>query len=219
MRICSIEGCSKKYYAKGLCHNHYALQLRNGKPEYKSRESICIVENCNERATPYTDYCSFHGYRKRTGIPLDIPKGKANCGGRNFHWKGGTSTYPNHGLMKKIRKELLEEVKYICQFCGGLATEVHHKDFSKNNHSKENLIVCCHKCNSRQRKPKIIPQETSQMPEINRYIYKALKLFGSHEGIAAKMQCSSAYIRMLEQGKKQASVHFMAHLKQIITKL
>ncbi len=53
-------------------------------------------------------------------------------------------------------------------------------------------------------------------PNIKQEIKKALKIFGSYEGIAAKMQCSSAYIRMLEQEKKQASVHFIAHLRQIL---
>ncbi len=76
-----------------------------------------------------------------------------NKGEDNGNWKGGVSEYPNHSLMKKNRLEVLWRAKYICQVCGAKATEIHHKDLSKTNHSKENLIPVCHKCQRKFLKP------------------------------------------------------------------
>jgi len=69
-----------------------------------------------------------------------------NKGSDNPNWKGGIAEYPDHYLMKRIRLEILEEANYICQICGDRATEIHHKDLSKDNHSKENFLAVCHKC-------------------------------------------------------------------------
>jgi len=146
---CSVEGCdNKKYQAKGLCHNHYQLNQRNGKPQYKAHSpQKCKVETCDNLATPFRDLCHFHQVRKLNGVPLDIPKGKAFMGERNPNWKGGIAEYPNHSLMKQIRKEILKEANNVCHFCGKYANQIHHKDLSKDNHAKENLVASCHKCN------------------------------------------------------------------------
>lgn len=55
--------------------------------------------------------------------------------------------YPNHYQMKKNRLKVLRDANYICQKCGGKAIEIHHLDKTKTNHSKENLMAVCHKCN------------------------------------------------------------------------
>lgn len=145
--ICSVIGCAFTVYAKGLCHNHYELNLRNGKPQYKAHSpQKCKVDNCNELATPLRELCNFHQRRQLNGTPLSIPKGSAFKSERNPRWNGGTSEYPNHAVMKRVRKEVLKEANYICHFCGGLADRIHHLDKSKNNHSKENLIPICAKC-------------------------------------------------------------------------
>ena len=65
----------------------------------------------------------------------------------NPKWNNGTSEYPNHALMKRNRKIVLKGANYICEYCGGKANQIHHKDLSKGNHSIENLAPCCHKCN------------------------------------------------------------------------
>lgn len=57
-----------------------------------------------------------------------------------------TFDYENHYAMKKNRLQVLRENNFVCQHCGGRATEVHHKDGSKSNHDPENLIPLCHKC-------------------------------------------------------------------------
>jgi hypothetical protein len=77
-------------------------------------------------------------------------------GEKNCNWKGGLAYYPNHSEMKRVRKEVLKEANNICQFCGGFTNRIHHKDLSKDNHSKTNLVACCQKCNQlpEHRKPK-----------------------------------------------------------------
>jgi len=128
---CKIDGCNRKYYARGFCYFHYRRFKKNQ--------------------------------------PME---GELNIKGeRNPNWNGGISEYPNHSLMKRVRKEILKESNNVCHYCCGFANEVHHKDLSKNNHSKENLVACCRKCNSlpEHRKP-----HTSKYKRIYGYTAKEL---------------------------------------------
>lgn len=150
MKTCSIEKCNRKHYALNLCQNHYELNRRNGDP-IKKRDILikCAVSGCNGKITilSKSGLCKFHLRRAYKKIQFDRPVG--NKGKNNPHWNGGTSEYPNHSLMKKVRLEVLKEANYICHFCGGIADRVHHIDKSKDNHSRENLRASCRKCNSR----------------------------------------------------------------------
>jgi len=151
---CKVENCNKGTYGKGFCHNHHELNRRNGSPTYKKDMLIkCSVPECNRLMTGRNrfDFCKFHVHRRYVSIELNRPFG--NKSELNPNWKGGIAEYPDHSLMKRIRKEVLKEANNICQFCGGYANEIHHKDQSKDNHSKDNFIACCHKCNSQIRKP------------------------------------------------------------------
>jgi hypothetical protein len=155
-RVCDVEGCENPFYAKGICHKHYERLSRTGslhlrpKPLYPD---TCRVDGCSRKSLT-RGYCAMHYDRVRSGRPLDWPIG--NGGRLNPQWKGGVFEYPNHYTMKKIRLEVLEEAGYICEYCGGPANQVHHKDHSKDNHVKENLAACCHRCNARRRKGKNI---------------------------------------------------------------
>lgn len=147
-RICSVEGCEKRYFAKGYCHKHYALYLRKGHTSYYRDipKPKCSVQDCSNLARGRRDgFCKFHFHRKRTGVALDRPKGiKGNL---NPRWNGGISEYPDHFTMKKIRKIVLKEENYTCNFCGHHAEHIHHLDHSKSNHSRSNLVACCQSCN------------------------------------------------------------------------
>ena len=46
MRVCSIEGCERKHYAKGLCSKHY--QEKTKKKERKKR-GICSIDGCGNK--------------------------------------------------------------------------------------------------------------------------------------------------------------------------
>jgi hypothetical protein len=77
---------------------------------------------------------------------INPKKRGAPKGEKNINWKGGIAEYPNHSLMKRIRKFKLQSTNYICECCGGKATEIHHLDKSKTNHSFNNFKSLCHKC-------------------------------------------------------------------------
>lgn len=144
-RPCSVEGCENLFYAKGLCRNHHEMLLRRGTTTYARNmpKKQCVVSGC-EKEAGRLGYCKFHLSRTRSGTALTRPKGVA--GELNHNWKGGIAQYPNHSEMKRMRKQALEDANYICQMCGGEAKLVHHKDNSKDNHSKDNLIPMCYKC-------------------------------------------------------------------------
>ncbi|MFA5323920.1 MAG: hypothetical protein WC373_14710 [Smithella sp.] len=67
-------------------------------------------------------------------------------GSDHWSWRGGVFEYPNHSLMKRLRLVKLESVNYVCEKCGGVATEVHHKDKNKAHHEVGNFVAVCHKC-------------------------------------------------------------------------
>ncbi len=172
---CTVEGCNKKHRARGYCNNHYALYLRNGSPKYKAHIQKCVANGCSEFSTPYTKYCKFHLHRNYVNIPFDIPRGRGGKKERNAWWKGGIAEYPNHSLMKRMRREILEESNYICYFCQSEAKEIHHLDHSKDNHSKDNLVACCHRCNHKNSKA-----YTSKYKRLYGHTLKELKeIFGN----------------------------------------
>ena len=71
---------------------------------------------------------------------------KIMMGDGNPRWNGGTSEYPNHNELKKIRIKILKKSKGKCEICGNPANVVHHIDGSKTNHSMKNLIPLCDPC-------------------------------------------------------------------------
>ena len=56
--------------------------------------------------------------------------------------------YPKYKTLLKTKLELLSEHHGKCQICGEHAECIHHIDQSKENHSKNNLIVLCYKCHN-----------------------------------------------------------------------
>jgi len=84
---CIIEGCTgkgcgagDKYFAKGYCHRHYALLLRNGVPERRQGRSIlpeipCVIEGCIGFTRRRDGLCKWHASRKNQyGDPEAIPE-------------------------------------------------------------------------------------------------------------------------------------------------
>jgi hypothetical protein len=69
--ICSVEGCERKYYARGLCKIHYGQFWYNKDQfELKIYPTKCSVSGCDK---PYMNsgYCNTHLLRmRRHGDPL-----------------------------------------------------------------------------------------------------------------------------------------------------
>jgi len=142
--ICNIKNCQKAVYSQNLCRSHYERKRRTGFAE-KIKKPNCIY--CNRPARRHGEYkniacwtCSIKKLQNRNPL-IDY-----RVGINNVHWNNGSSQYPKQGLMKHNRKLLLSE-NPRCQICKKRkATEVHHVDFSKTNHAKENLMPVCRKC-------------------------------------------------------------------------
>jgi len=70
----------------------------------------------------------------------------APFGKENHNWRGGIANYPQYYIMRKVRLEKLQEQNYKCELCGKPTKEIHHKDLSRTNHHKDNMVVVCHSC-------------------------------------------------------------------------
>jgi hypothetical protein len=169
---CSVNECDNFQYAKGFCRSHYANFIRKGNPLPREIMRDCKVIGCKTKAH-VKGYCHKHYQRIKKGIPLDIPNYASNRGSGNHLWKGGIADYPNHYEMKKMRLRVLEEAGYKCEFCGEPAKQIHHRDFSKNNHARENLAAACQRCNSRMRDPS--KKQKSKYRELYGYTLKELE--------------------------------------------
>lgn len=69
-RTCSVEGCNRPAWAKGMCLMHYRRQRKHGDPG--GAESLrprggktCSVEGCDRRGTIH-GMCTSHDYRWQT---------------------------------------------------------------------------------------------------------------------------------------------------------
>ena len=145
-KTCSLIDCYEPHYVHGFCKNHYEQNKRTGSPFPVNGIRIpCKVSECKNDAPKRSGLCKFHSVRLKVGIPLDAPY-HANRKERNGRWNDGISEYPNHSLMKRVRKERLIACNYKCQICGGPAKQVHHLDRSKTNHDPNNILVLCRKC-------------------------------------------------------------------------
>ncbi len=55
--------------------------------------------------------------------------------------------YLRSDVWREKRKELMEEVGWLCEACGGKATEVHHKNYDcLGEEESDDVVVCCHGC-------------------------------------------------------------------------
>jgi len=146
-KVCKIKGCDRQYYSKGYCHLHYQRLLVTGSPNrtlQMNKGKVCKAPGCDKSAA-VKGYCPMHYERWRQHHSLKArPRGAR--GKKNGNWKGGTSEYRNHYLMKKNRLIRLKEEEFKCEFCGKKTNLTFHRDCSKDNHSLANLSVACKRC-------------------------------------------------------------------------
>ena len=69
-RICTFDGCSKKYKAKGLCNAHYerrrlGLDLVPLIRQYETGERLCKYPGCETPRACSGTYCQKHYMRPR----------------------------------------------------------------------------------------------------------------------------------------------------------
>ena len=138
IRLCKVSNCNNKHAAKGFCFSHYRIWRRNGNPtplKNYNHSPVCTIEGCNNKYET-KGFCSKHYERYRKWGSPDIThnerSGRKGIKGKgNPRWNGGTSDYPNHCQMKKVRKELLKTFPK-CIICEEPVKQIHHIDYSKN---------------------------------------------------------------------------------------
>ena len=67
VRLCTVEGCETRHYAKGFCTKHYYADKRRqeNKPERQPAAGlVCGVEDC-EKARKSKGLCQMHYFRER----------------------------------------------------------------------------------------------------------------------------------------------------------
>lgn len=71
MRTCSINGCTSKFYAKGMCNLHYTrVRVTGTSAPRETARSLCDVTDCDSQMVA-RGYCNKHWKRWRThGDPL-----------------------------------------------------------------------------------------------------------------------------------------------------
>ena len=63
--------------------------------------------------------------------------------------KLSNNNYPNQKLMRKNKRIKRELEMGLCESCKDKGVDVHHIDYSKDNHAIENLKLLCEKCHSK----------------------------------------------------------------------
>ena len=74
VRLCSVEGCENKHWAKEFCKSHYKKWRRFGDPLHVVNyvTMICSFEGCEVKHQAY-GYCNMHYNKwKRFGDPKHI---------------------------------------------------------------------------------------------------------------------------------------------------
>ncbi len=72
-KICSINGCGAKHYAKGFCHKHHQRNWLNGMPFLIDKPIICQAPGCEESPRKL-GLCMIHYTRKRRDGTFDTSR-------------------------------------------------------------------------------------------------------------------------------------------------
>ena len=72
-RVCSVEGCTRRYKALGFCNTHYNRQLAGRDveaPVRPPRAATCTYGDCKEPHVAM-GFCKTHYYRHKTGTAME----------------------------------------------------------------------------------------------------------------------------------------------------
>ena len=97
MRLCKVEGCTRKYLAKGYCEAHYARDRKGTPLDTPIQVQVygrvgCKVDGCTRKHSA-KGYCRTHYKRYIKGTPLDTPIKGTKEYFENKPWKKNPDGY------------------------------------------------------------------------------------------------------------------------------
>lgn len=119
-RICTVDGCDRKFYCKGFCRLHYGRWSRHGDPlrviPHPGPQHVgCMVDGCDQKHHAF-GYCSTHAARlKKHGDPLVV--GPRAPGRKRLD----VLTYA--GVHKRLFYDLGRASDRLCADCGNAGAE------------------------------------------------------------------------------------------------
>ncbi len=138
MKTCTIEGCDRKHWAKGMCQRHYSQIYSNGQISQRTRSDLNEV-------TIKGDLCIIQAYDRQ-----DIPTVQILIDAedydriRKYKWY----TKNNHGHTRALNTQ----VGYLSRFIMGVTDpkiQVDHINHDTLDNRKRNLRLCSHPENQR----------------------------------------------------------------------
>lgn len=139
-KLCSIEGCSRKHKAHGLCDTHYVRFRKHGDPNVclrvlERQDIFCSVDDCLERPLA-KGLCKLHYSRNWNTGRTDITIAAKGTGTTNFH---------GYKEFKIAGKKVLEHTQVAEKALGKKLPKgavVHHVNEDRLDNRPTNLVIC-----------------------------------------------------------------------------
>jgi hypothetical protein len=134
-RNCTVDGCDRKYLARGMCGMHYQRVQNLGTTELPIKEPrICSIEGCSGSVWAL-GYCQLH-YRRwsRYGDPHVVNN---QNGENNPRWSGDEISYG--GMHIRIRDNRGPASEHPCVDCGSQAYEWSYDHTGLNERVEDGL--------------------------------------------------------------------------------
>ena len=150
MRLCAVDDCDRKHFARGYCSSHYGFLVRNGDPTARKREygrTVCSIDGCDERHSA-RGLCALHYLRwSKAGDPGEAERRIAKRGeGRHQHPAGYVYVTLSKDdplwVMTNDRGRVMEHRVVMARSIGRPLRDfenVHHLNGDKADNRLENL--------------------------------------------------------------------------------
>jgi hypothetical protein len=146
--MCTVENCSNKVNARGLCGNHYRAWRKYGDPlgvSQKHLESlikVCIIEGCDSPKKA-KGLCSKHSQRLHRHndpnfVTRRIKKPRTLINKKDRYFAVDANGHPNANKAGKILEHRLVMALHIGRSLTAEET-VHHKNGDRQDNRIENL--------------------------------------------------------------------------------